>query len=319
MKKVIQFNKAFLPCAIVSIVLILSGIFSICTRGINLGIDFKPGSVKEVSISTNPLVEDVRNTLSGLNGVSVKELGSADNRSYQIRVGATGEEGNEILDNIEVALTNKYGQGSVKVLKTDFIGSQLSKSIVWQSIILLVGTLVLIWLYATIRFHWDFALGSIVALLHDILIMFTFISWTQLEFSTTVLASVLTIVGYSINATVVILDRVRENLRTLDAKNFGDIINKALSDTLTRSIITTVTTLFAVTSLFVFTTGSIKDFALAMIVGLLSGVYSSIFISSGFISLLRKNWKPEFGIHHSLKAANKASLASTKPADGVQA
>jgi preprotein translocase subunit SecF len=132
--------------------------------------------------------------------------------------------------------------------------------------------------------------------------MFTFIIWTQIEFSTTVLAAVLTIVGYSINATVVILDRVRYNLKMMpEAKTFNEILNKSLSDTFTRSVLTTITTLFAVVSLFVFTTGSIKDFSLAMIVGLICGMYSSIFISSAFISASRKNWKPEFGVHHSLK------------------
>ena len=108
----------------------------------------------------------------------------------------------------------------------------------------------------------------------------------------------MTIVGYSINATVVILDRVRYNLPLMEVKTFKDLLDQSLSDTLARSIITTVTTLFAVMALYLFTTGSIKDFALAMTVGLLSGCYSSIFISSGFISFTRKDWKPEYGIHH---------------------
>ena len=124
-----------------------------------------------------------------------------------------------------------------------------------------------------------------------------------MEFTSTVLAAVLTIVGYSINATVVILDRVRYNMKMMpEVVKFDEILNQSLSDTLVRSILTTVTTLFAVVALFIFTTGTIKDFSLAMIVGLLSGMYSSIFISSAFISLSRRNWKPEFGVHHSLKA-----------------
>jgi len=124
-----------------------------------------------------------------------------------------------------------------------------------------------------------------------------------MEFTTTVLAAVLTIIGYSINATVVILDRIRYNLKLMTGvKSFKEILNQSLSDTLVRSILTTVTTLFAVVALFVFTTGTIKDFSLALIVGLISGAYSSIFISSAFIMACRKNWKPEYGVHHSLKA-----------------
>ncbi|MBQ6028227.1 MAG: protein translocase subunit SecF [Treponema sp.] len=293
MKKRIAFSKGFLPCAILSCLVILSGVFSFVTRGINLGIDFKPGSIEEVTIKGAAGIEDVRASLSGIGGVSVKKLGSAAD-SYQIRAGVAESEGGKITE----ALVNKYGEGNVDVLKTDFIGSSMSSSLARQSIFLLLGTMLLIWLYATIRFHWDFALGAIVALLHDICIMFTFITWSQLEFSTTTLAAVLTIVGYSINATVVILDRVRYNLPLMEVKNFKDLLDQSLSDTLARSIITTVTTLFAVVALFLFTTGSIKDFALAMTVGLLSGCYSSIFISSGFISFTRKDWKPEYGIHH---------------------
>ena len=305
MKKRIAFSKGFLPCAILSCVVILSGVFSFVTRGINLGIDFKPGSIEEVTIKGAAGIEDVRAALSGIGGVSVKKVGSSSD-GYQIRAGVEESEGGKITE----ALVNKYGEGNVDVLKTDFIGSSMSSSLARQSIFLLFGTMLLIWLYATIRFHWDFALGAIVALLHDICIMFTFITWSQLEFSTTTLAAVLTIVGYSINATVVILDRVRYNLPLMEVKNFKDLLDQSLSDTLARSIITTVTTLFAVVALFLFTTGSIKDFALAMTVGLLSGCYSSIFISSGFINFTRRDWRPEYGIHHAMPKKSQGASAA---------
>lgn len=305
MKKRIAFSKGFLPCAILSCLIIASGVFSFATRGINLGIDFKPGSVEEVTIKGAAGIEDVRAALSGIGGVSVKKVGSSSD-GYQIRAGVEESEGGKITE----ALVNKYGEGNVDVLKTDFIGSSMSSSLARQSIFLLFGTMLLIWLYATIRFHWDFALGAIVALLHDICIMFTFITWSQLEFSTTTLAAVLTIVGYSINATVVILDRVRYNLPLMEVKNFKDLLDQSLSDTFARSIITTVTTLFAVVALFLFTTGSIKDFALAMTVGLLSGCYSSIFISSGFINFTRRDWRPEYGIHHAMPKKSQGASAA---------
>ena len=122
--------------------------------------------------------------------------------------------------------------------------------------------------------------------------MFAFISWAQVEFSTTSFAAVLTVFGYSINATVVILDRVRENIKLVETKSFKTILDTSISETLTRSVITTVTTLFAAVSLLVFTTGSICDFAKILTVGLISGCYSSMFISSGFISWVRRNWQP---------------------------
>ena len=406
MKKVIHFSKAFLPCAIFSLALIIFGIVGFFVKGLNLGLDFKPGLIDEIRIApvavevtyngnakatidlerdradvvisgtgaenqtasflyssyptvkelaealntvegvsakvlsseeessykifvnsavstqlskdafrvyaknADVTVDDVREALADVKGVSIKALGSGESKSVQIRMAADSEEDSSDLlsKTIIEKLGNAFGSEKIAVIKTDFIGSSFSKTLATKSIILLLCTVVLIWAYAAIRFHWDFALGSVVALLHDILIMFTFIVWTQMEFTTTVLAAVLTLVGYSINATVVILDRIRFNLKTVKVNKFSELIDSALSDTMGRSIITTVTTLFAVVSLFLFTTGSIKDFALALIVGLISGCYSSIFISSGFISLLRKNWKPEYGIHHSEKAMKKGQL-----------
>ena len=410
MKKTLNFSKGFVPSVIISCVLVVFGLVGFFTKGINFGIDFKPGLVEEVrvaspaaslsyngpakvavnlaksemevvvsgtgaenatytynlneystmgeltqevnkvegvkmtamdssantyasylnSASTNVLssspiyiypagvtkasADDVRNALSAVSGISVKQLGSGDDLSFQIRMGIDGDSTqSELQKVVEETLYNKFGKDNVAVIKTDFIGSSFSKSIAGKAILMLVLTVILIWAYAAIRFHWDFALGSVIALLHDTLIMMTFIIWTQMEFSTTVLAAILTIIGYSINATVVILDRIRYNLKMMDnVTSFKDILNQSLSDTLVRSILTTVTTLIAVLALFIFTTGSIKDFSLAMIVGLISGMYSSIFISSSFIMACRKNWKPEFGVHHSLEKAQKAAKADAE-------
>ena len=404
--KVKQFSKWFIPCSIISLVIIAFGIVGFFTKGINLGLDFKPGLIEEIRVappvatlsyegpakitvdlsdgqmdlvisglgatnetraynfnqyatvqaladevnksgdvkmtvkngsfdttklfldsavsnmlSANDLyiypagtsditTDDVRAALAGVAGVDVKQLGSGADASYQIRMGATKESSQEELQSaVNQKLYSKFGKEQVAIIKTDFIGAGMSSSIASKSILMFVCVIVLIWDYAAIRFHWDFALGSVVALIHDVLIMFTFIVWTQMEFTTTVLAAVLTIVGYSINATVVILDRIRYNLRMMpNVKSFNEILNQSLTDTLTRSILTTVTTLFAVVSMFVFTTGSIKDFSLALIVGLISGMYSSIFISSAFISFSRRNWKAEYGVHHSLKRENVGEL-----------
>jgi len=398
MKK-LNFSKGFIPCVIASCVIIALGVVGFFVRGINLGLDFKPGLIEEVRIATpaaeltysgaakvavtlsadkmdvvvsgtgadnathsypfyqystvgalasavseidgvsmtaknssadstklflnsavsnvlstdktyvypvevsSVTTDDLRAALNGVEGISIKQLGKDADISFQIRMAASADGSqNELQSAVESKLYSKFGKEKVAVVKTDFIGSSFSKSIAGKSVLMFILTVLLIWGYAAIRFHWDFALGSIIALVHDTLIMMTFIIWTQMEFSTTVLAAVLTIIGYSINATVVILDRIRYNLKMMDnVSSFNDILDQSLSDTLTRSILTTVTTLIAVIALFVFTTGSIKDFSLALIVGLISGAYSSIFISGAFISASRKNWKPEFGVHHSMK------------------
>ena len=400
MKRSLNFSKLFIPAVIFSSAIIISGIVGFCLKGINLGIDFRPGLIEEVrvappvaeityegsanvtvelsmgqmdvvisgigavnetrsynfleytnvsslsdelrkidgvsvkvnngsfdttklflnSAATNQLTnkplyiypsgtsdittDDVRNALRAVEGVNVKQLGVGADASYQIRLGVTeASDQANLISMLNRQLSEKFGAEKIAIVKTDFIATSMSKSNTIKSIVMFLVTVFLIWLYAAIRFHWDFALGSIIALIHDSLIMFTFIIWTRLEFSTTVLAAVLTIVGYSINATVVILDRVRYNMKLMtDVKSFKEIMNQSLSDTLSRSILTTVTTLIAVTALFIFTTGSIKDFSLAMIVGLICGMYSSLFISSAFICACRKGWKSEYGVHHSLKA-----------------
>lgn len=246
--------------------------------------------------------DDVRKALEAIPDVSVKQVGSEGSEAFQLRAPINKDgESQVVQQKIMSELENTFPKEEIALLRTDFIGSSLSKSMAKKSALLLFFTFLLIWGYAAARFHWDFALGSIVALIHDAMVMLTFIIWTNMEFSTTTLAAILTIVGYSINDTIVILDRVRSNLKTMKVQKFDEILDASLSDMLSRSILTTLTTLFAVFSLYIFTSGEIKDFALALIVGLFAGLYSSLFISSCFISLLRKNWKPEFGIHHSDK------------------
>ena len=389
MKKVIQFSK-FFPCAVVlSAVIIIAGIVSTATRGINFGLDFKPGMIEEIKIASTVLevtyngtatvsleaneggvdlvvsgigeenrtesipyssvetvselaakmntvngvsahikkemilpkeglfvnsgssknlgekplnlfasdekstvsADDVREALKAFNNVDVKEVGEGSDRAFQVRMGVTGDEGKTLQADANKALTEKFGADKVAFVKSDFIGAQFSQSLIRDSIILVLATLILIFIYSAIRFHWDFALAAVIAIIHDSLIMVAFISFIQMEFSTTTLAAILTIIGYSINATVVILDRVRSDIKVVEAKTFKEILNSALSSTLSRSIITTLTTLFAVLALFFFTTGTIHDFSLALTVGLISGCYSSIFIAGAFILSVRKNQK----------------------------
>ncbi len=250
--------------------------------------------------SSSVTIDDVRSALEGVDIDKLQEKGVNADKSFQITIKASEESSSsDSLQNaVNSALQTKFGQNNVAVVQTSYNAPASSTGMVISSILLALATIALIWLYATIRFHWDFALGAIIALLHDFCIMFTFITWFQIEFSATTLAAVLTIFGYSINATVVILDRVREALKTTNCKKFTEVLDIALNKTISRSIITTVTTLFASISLWVFTSGSIETFAIVLTIGLISGCYSSMFISSGFIALMRRAWKPgEDAIH----------------------
>ncbi|MCQ2579440.1 MAG: protein translocase subunit SecF [Treponemataceae bacterium] len=393
MKKIIHFSKAYIPCAILSVVIIALGIVSVFTRGINFGIDFKPGLIQEVRIvppvismtyegaanvsvetSTSGVtfvitgtavendtinfyygqyptveqmvaaintidgvtakalvagsesaigmftnsevssvlsktafslfraaeneianVDQVRDALSGLSDISVKVSGTGSDVSFQIRAGDDGTD-KEIRNlrktQIYKALSDKFGSENIAVIKTDFIGSTFSKGLVSGSIILVALTLALICLYAAIRFKWDLAIAAVLAIIHDALIMVSFVTFTQMEFSSITIAAILTIIGYSINDTVVVLDRIRENIKICGLKSFKEIWDLSQSEMLSRTIITTVTTLLAVVSLYVFTTGSMKDFALLLFIGMISGVYSTIYIAGAFSSLTRRNRNP---------------------------
>ena len=285
MKKIIRFNKFFPAAFIISSLIIIAGIVSLCTKGLNWGLEFKPGQNIQVAISETQTSADELASVLKAAGISaeVKEAGS----SFQIRAGASDNAESQITQ----ALETKFGQDKVVVEQSQSISAQFSSSLIKSSIILVLATLVLIFIYCVIRFEWDFALASVIAIIHDALIMIAFLSFSGLEFTTTSIAAILTIIGYSINATVVILDRVRSDLKTSDTEDFTQIINRALTGTLSRSIITTVTTLFAVLSLVFYTTGDIRNFAIALVVGLISGCYSSIYIASGFIDFVRKHKK----------------------------
>lgn len=292
--KTIKFSKGYIPCAILSLVIILSGIFVYIFRGINLGLEFKPGIMEQISITGKNgkiiSADDVRNAVLAVSNAEVKEIsgGTGETKYFQIKIDASSSS-KDSTDSLFRNLYDTFGVENVNKIRTDIIGSQFSVSLIKKTIFLVAGALILIWIYALIRFRWDYALGAIIALLHDSLIIFAFIVWTKMEFTTTTIAAILTIIGYSINATVVILDRLRENIaKNPEETNIIILLDKSLSETFSRSIITTVTTMFASISLFIFTTGSIHDFASALNVGLISGCYSSIFISSGFIALVYK-------------------------------
>ncbi|MDR1353395.1 MAG: protein translocase subunit SecF [Treponema sp.] len=232
-------------------------------------------------------IEDVRAALTPLGTVSVQVLGESAERRFMIRMEDSELEGAGSVpaEKIIAALEENFGSGGVAVTRSDYVGSRFSKQLTDQAGLLMGLTLLLILIYASVRFKPQFAIGAVLAIAHDALVMVAFIAWTRMEFNTTTIAAILTILGYSINDTIVIFDRIRETRRIYPDERFVDILDRSLSETLSRTIITTVTTMLAVLSLYIFTTGSMKDFALALLVGMISGVYSTIFIASGFADL----------------------------------
>ncbi|MDR2072116.1 MAG: protein translocase subunit SecF [Spirochaetaceae bacterium] len=227
--------------------------------------------------------EELSQALSSFGSPAVQVLGDPADRRFMIRIQEDAITENFQTTDIGNALDQYFGEGETVVTSSNYVGSRFSKTLADQAVWLLSATLLLILLYASVRFKPQYAIGAVLAIIHDGLIMVAFIAWSRMEFNTTTIAAILTILGYSINDTIVIFDRIRETRHNFPGDNFEVVLNRSITETLGRTFITTITTMLAVLSLYIFTTGSMKDFALALLVGLISGVYSTIFIASGFV------------------------------------
>lgn len=261
-------------------------------------------------------IETVRSALMPLGEVSVQTINPASLQRYLVRVRDDGKDPQfttTVSQTIRQLIEDKVGKDRVVVVKTDYVGPRYSQTLGTQSAWLVALTLLLILIYSAIRFKIQYAIGAVLAIMHDALVMVAFIVWTRMEFNTNTIAAILTILGYSINDTIVQFDRVREELKIHPSDKFVDVLDMALTLTLGRSIITTLTTMLAVLALFFFTTGSIKDFSLALLVGMTSGVYSTIFIASAFV-LMWENIKAKKDSRGPKEVSQEAKSKAPAPA-----
>jgi len=260
-------------------------------------------------------IDDVRAAITGLGDVSVQMVKPVSNQRFLVRVQDKGTDPNftntartAILSSLET----KFGANKVVEVKTDFVGARYSENLTRTSALLIVATLALILLYSMIRFKIEFAIGAVLAIAHDALIMVGFIVWTRMEFNASTIAAILTILGYSINDTIVQFDRVREERKLRPGDKLVDVIDSALTVTLGRTIITTASTMLTVLALFFFTTGSMRDFALALFVGMVSGTYSTLYIASGFVEW----WNRRFPGNGKSKSKAKPAVQNAAKAEG---
>ena len=286
MKNTINFTKLRIPMLIMSIVLIVGFWVGTAVMGwFNLGIDFQSGLNVQVQIDASGVSEgSVRDALTGFElSPQVQKIGTDTQGEYMIRLGVEGDE-TEFQQTGEKklvsALEGSFGSGTVTVNSSSFVGARfagnLARNTAWLSIV----ALLLILLYIWVRFQLNYAVSAIAAVLHDVLFLVGFIGLFRLEVSTATVAAVLTIIGYSLNDTIVIFDRIRENSRIIKDTSFDEVVNTSINQSLSRTLITSVTTLIAVLAIFFFSTGTIRLFALNLIVGVVVGTYSSIFIAS---------------------------------------
>ena len=264
-----------------------------------------PFLVHYLSPDARPIdIADVRASLLPLGTVSVQVLGAPTERRFMVRMEDSELGGSRSVpaEKIITTLEDSFGDGEVAVTRSDYVGSRFSKQLSDQAGWLLSMTLLLILIYCSFRFKFQYALGAVLAIMHDGLITVAFIVWSRMEFNTITIAAILTIMGYSINDTIVVFDRMKETRRIYPDDAFVNVLNRAVSETLNRTIITTFTTMLAVTCLYIFTSGSMKDFALCLLIGMTAGIYSTIFIASGFVYFWETKIKTRLGRKH-LKTA----------------
>ena len=285
----ISFNKYYNFFNIVSILLITASILLLVFKGLNFGIDFKGGTLIELRSSDNKInISSLRDSLKNMNlgDVSVKNFGNE--KDFLIKFENNTQK--NIIEKIKITLENSFGN-SFNFRRVENVGPKVSGELLKSGIIAISVSLAVMLFYIWIRFEWQFSLGAILALFHDVLVTLGIFSLFSLEINLSIIAAVLTIVGYSMNDTVVIYDRVRENLRKYADIKIFELTNISINETLSRTIITSVTTLLALLAIYFFGGEILKGFSLAMILGVVFGTYSSIYIANAVLVRLNVTQK----------------------------
>ena len=290
MIKNINFVSKFKNANIISIIIFTLSVFFILFKGLNYGIDFKGGTLIELRTETSVNATSIRDALKtmDLGDVNVKKFGKEGD--YLIKVEQKNTNNNNLIPKIKKNLYDNLG-ADVDFRRVENVGPKVSAELLESSIIAISLALMAMLFYIWVRFEWQFSLGSIVALFHDVLITLGVFSLLSLEINLSIIAAVLTIVGYSMNDTVVIYDRIRENLLKYTKISISDVSNLSINETLARTIITSVTTLLALVSIYILGGEILRGFSFAMILGVLIGTYSSIFVASPILKFLKVSHK----------------------------
>jgi len=286
----INFNKFYKPFNIISIILVTVSIFLLIFKGLNFGVDFKGGTLIELRTTDYQVtISTLRQSLSKMNlgDVNVKKFGNEND--FLIKFEKKNNDIN-MIELIKNDLSKTIGN-NFNFRRVENVGPKVSSELLKSGVIAIVLSLAVMLFYIWIRFEWQFSLGAILALFHDVIITLGIFSLFNLEINLSIVAAVLTIVGYSMNDTVVIFDRVRENLRKYSDIKIYELTNISINETLSRTIITSVTTLLALVSIYLFGGEILKGFSLAMILGVLFGTYSSIYIANAVLVGLKVSQK----------------------------
>ena len=267
-----------------SAILLLVSIGSLATQGLRLGLDFTGGTLVELHYASSPNLEEVRNQLeaAGYEQFIVQNFGSSHDVLIRLNQGFSPEVGEQVR-----TLLDSKSSDEVNLTRAEFVGAQVGDELRDQGGLGMLVAMLGIMVYVAIRFQYKFAVGSVLALMHDVIILLGFFSVFRIDFDLTVLAALLAVVGYSINDTIVVYDRIRENFRKVREGTVNELINLSINQTLIRTTITSLTTLLVVVALFLLGGEMIRNFALALMVGIIVGTYSSIYIAGTLLLTMK--------------------------------
>ena len=291
MNSKINFSKFFNIANVLSLLAVLISFIFLFFKGLNYGVDFKGGTLLEIRIENkNIQIQDIRSSLNipELGDVSVKQFG--EEGDFLIKFEKNANENEKFITDLKNTISNKIAS-AVNFRRVETVGPKVSRELLEQGITAIILALSAMLFYIWIRFEWQFSLGSIIALIHDVVITLGIFSILSFEVNLSIVAAVLTIVGYSMNDTVVIFDRIRENLLKYSKLKTNEIADLSVNETLSRTVITSLTTLLALFSIFILGGEILKGFSFAMILGVIIGTYSSIYVANPVLNYFKVTQK----------------------------
>tara|TARA_B110000014_G_scaffold258592_1_gene244949 strand:- start:2099 stop:3007 length:909 start_codon:yes stop_codon:yes gene_type:complete len=280
--KLIQFSNFYKRFNIISLILIILSVLILIFKGLNFGVDFKGGTLIELRTNDSVKISVLRNAFVNMNlgDVNVKQFGKKND--YLVKIETTNSK-EDFIQELNKKLNLTIGS-EINFRRVENVGPKVSAELLKDGLLAISLSLAAMLFYIWIRFEWQFSLGAITAIIHDVIITLGMFSLLSYEVNLSIVAAVLTIVGYSMNDTVVIFDRIRENLKKYSKISISEISNISTNETLSRTLITSVTTLLALTAIYIFGGAILKGFSFAMILGVIVGTYSSIFIATPILN-----------------------------------
>ena len=312
----IPFTSYRKVAVILSTVVNLAVLLMLFIKGPNLGVDFAGGTVVQLKFQQKVSIADVRRAFESINlgGVVIQDFGKEGDNEYLLRLDKTSVELGTLGEQIKKALSDQFGADKFEIRRIESVGPKIGEDLRYRGVMSVIVATIMMGIYIWFRFELRFGIGAVIALIHDVLITVGALMLADYEFDLTIIAALLTIVGFSVNDTVVVCDRIRENMRKIKRETLEGIINTSINETLSRTILTTGTALMVLFALYFLGGAVIRPFAFALLVGFFSGVYSTIFIASPVILFWEKGAVKRRSVAETVvpKAEVRAKRTSTK-------